>query len=146
MMPSYVFASSEHLIDLLQLAQMPVKPRRGAGLQDPAHADFSVMHWRDKIPMVRDHHLKELRRLQAQLTPRIKPPSKRMTADQPIQVGIGVRLRKGGFDGIRGTVERSDRRYMVVSINDRYSITLDTRLVDPDSLCETDISAALKAA
>lgn len=145
-MASYVFARSVHLVELLELAKMPVKPRRGEGLRDPAHADFSVMHWRDKIPMVDDRQLRELRRLQAKLTPKRKsaPPSKK--ADEPLPVGMSVRLTRSGFEGMKGRIERSDRRYTVVSITDRFKVTLDTCLIDLDTLCEPGIPAANDAA
>jgi transcription antitermination factor NusG len=145
-MGTYVFAKARHLVDLLQLAAMPVKPRRGAGLLQPAHAGFSVMRWRDKIPMVADRQLRELRRLQAKLSPARKPSTATKKADEPLPVGMGVRLTRSGFQGLKGTIERSDRRYTIVSISERFRVTLDTCLIDPDDLCETDIPAVSEAA
>lgn len=144
-MATYVFAKARHLVDLLELAAMPVKPRRGAGLLEPAHVGFSVMRWRDKIPMVDDRQLRELRRLQAKLSPARKPNIATKKADEPLPVGMGVRLTKSGFQGMKGTIERSDRRYTIVSISERFRVTLDTCLIDPDDLCQSDISAASEA-
>lgn len=99
-MPSYVFARASHLVDLLQLAGMEVKPRRGAGLREPAHAGFSVLHAFGGIPVVADRHLDALRDREVMAVPR-----KRRTLYRQGEV---VRVTKGSFEGLTGIVERSD--------------------------------------
>jgi hypothetical protein len=138
-MPSYVFARARHLVDLLDLAKMPVKPRRGAGRMDPAHASFSVLHAFGKIPLVADRHLSRLRELEQRTAPKPK-------ADKPLKLGIGVRIKGGAAQGLKGTVERSNTLHTVVCINERYTVKILTSLLDPDELCTLDIQAAREAA
>lgn len=99
-MPSYVFAHAQHLVELLELANMPVKPRRGAGLREPAHSGFSVMHAFGGIPSVTDRNLEALRDREVMAVPR-----KRRKA---FQVHDVVRVIKGSFEGMTGIVEKSD--------------------------------------
>jgi transcription antitermination factor NusG len=99
-MPSYVFAKTHHLIDLLELAAMPVKPRRGAGRMKPAHASFSVLHAFDRIPVVSNQSLDGLRDREIMAVPR---KNRKL-----YQAGEVVRVTKGSFEGMAGTVERSD--------------------------------------
>jgi hypothetical protein len=138
-MPSYVFARKKHLVDLLELAAMPVKPRRGQGMRDPAHVGFSVLHAFGGIPMVADKHLARLRELEQRTAPKPR-------AAEPLTLGIGVRIKGGAAQGMKGTVERSNRLHTVVCINDRYTVKILTSLLDPDELCTPDIQAARKAA
>ena len=109
-MPTYVFASAEHLVDLIQLADMPVKPRRGAGLLEPAHADFSVLHCFGKIPLVAESDLAQLRKIEAKRTPVKK-------ADKPLPKGVKVRVLSGSMEGLVGSVQRSDRGKTLVFFN-----------------------------
>lgn len=140
-MPSYVFAQAHHLIDLLQLADMPVKPRRTFG--KPAHAGFSVMHaFGDQIPLVRDQHLTKLRELEIKKTPKRK-------AERTFDAGIQVRVGEGGgsFSGMTGTVRKSDKGYTLVCFNDRYTVKINTLLLSLDSVCdEAGIDPFLRAA
>lgn len=138
-LPTYVFARAAHLVDLLQLAAMPVKPRRGKGLLQPAHGAFTVLHAFGKIPMVADRHFAELRNLEARRTPTEK-------AGKALTVGIGVRIKGGAAQGMKGTVERSTRAHTVVCINERYTVKIATCLLDPDELCGENIPAAKRAA
>jgi transcription antitermination factor NusG len=138
-MPSYVFAKVAHLVDLLELAAMPVKPRRGAGLRDAAHAGFSVMHWRDKIPVVAERHLTELRKIEAKRT-----PMKR--AERSLPIGSDVKVNGGSFGGMKGRVERSDTGHTLVCFNPRFTVKIATCLLDLDAICGANIPAARQAA
>jgi transcription antitermination factor NusG len=137
-MPSYVFARLEHLVDLIQLAAMPVKPRRGAGLREPAHADFSVLHCFDKIPVVADKDLTELRRIEIKRTPVKK-------AERAFRSGALVRVNGGSFGGMSGEVQRSDRAHTIVCFSNRWTVKVFTSLLAPDEAYSFQ-SAALKAA
>jgi hypothetical protein len=118
-MPSYVFARARHLIDLIMLAGMPVKPRRGAGLRKPAHEDFRVMRCPTGIPAVSDEDLRELRKIEAKRTPIQK-------AAKVIPSGSPVRVEGGSFGGMSGVVERGDRTHTLVCFNDRYLVKIPT--------------------
>jgi transcription antitermination factor NusG len=98
LLPSFVFVRSRHLVDLLHLANMDEKPRRGTGWGKPAHKDFSVFHSLDTIPIIPDFQLDPLR-----LSERMAIPKK----DAPrFDRGSRVRANGGVFEGMRGKVER----------------------------------------
>lgn len=118
-MPSYVFAKAAHLIDLIMLAAMPVKPRRGAGLRQPAHEDFRVMRCPTGIPAVTDDDLAALRKIEAKRT-----PLKRAAAS--FRAGSAVRVEGGSFGGMSGTVESGDEAHTIVCFNDRYLVKVPT--------------------
>lgn len=126
-MPSYVFARSSHLIDLIQLSAMKPKARRV--LNQPAHADFSVMHYHDRIPIIADHHLESLRSIEAKRTPRQK-------AERAFAPGLSVRVKTegGSFAGMKGRVERSDFGSTLVCFDNRMIVKISTSLLLPDEL------------
>lgn len=126
-MPSYVFARSEHLIDLIQLAAMEFKPRRQAN--KPAHSDFSVMRYHDNIPIIADGHLQSLRKIEARRTPRQR-------AERTFATGITVRIKVegGSFAGMKGRVERSDHDTSLVCFDERLTVRISTSLLSLDEL------------
>jgi hypothetical protein len=110
LLPSFVFARSQHLIDLLELANQDEKPRRGPGGQRPAHRDFNVFHHLDRIPMIADKDLEPLRTREAELV---------ATKDRPrFADGAGVRVTKGAFEGLVGRVERCSKGHALVIFTD----------------------------
>lgn len=131
-MPSYVFAKAENLIDLLELAAMDPKPRRAPRPAEdrtqPAHADFSVMHYNDRIPIIADHHLQGLRIIEAKRTPRKKA--------LPLPPGLSVRVKMegGSFAGMAGRVERSDEGSTLVCFDNRLTVKISTSLLLPDEV------------
>lgn len=125
-MPSYVFARAHQLIDLIQLADMPVKPR--LNIHDQASPDFSVMHHGDRIPMIHDQHLNGLRYLEAKRTPRAK--AQRL----PIGMEVRVKTEGGSFAGMTGKVERSDEGMTLVLFDNRLSVKIATSLLSKDEL------------
>lgn len=137
-MPSYVFARLHHLVDLLQLADLPVKPRRGAGLREPAHVDFSVLHAFGRIPIVADHHLTALRGLEAKLT-----PIKRAAYSFPRNAE--ARVDGGAFGGLVGVVVRSSPTKTVLRFDGGFPVEIPTSLLRRDAL-QDDQEAARKAA
>lgn len=137
-MPRYVFARAGHLIDLLELAAMPVKPRRGARMRDPAHVGFSVLHCFGGIPLIADRHLVELRKIEVKRTPFRK-------AERALPIGIGVRINGGSFGGLKGTVDKSNRGKTIVCLNPRFSVEIPTSLLELDGVCAPE-HAALEAA
>lgn len=129
MLPSYVFARADHLYDLLQLASMPNRQRRGPRLSKPAHDSFSVMHLHDNIPLIADAALTALRKIEARRTPR-------QMAEESLPVGCVVRVKPGssGFDGMIGKVESGDRGTTLVWFNSRYTAKIPTSLLQPDEV------------
>lgn len=126
-MPSYVFVRAHHLIDLIQLSAMKPKPRRE--FPRPAHADFSVMHYHDRIPIISDFHLESLRNIEAKRTPRRK-------ADRRFATGLLVRVNQegGSFAGMKGKVERSDEGLTLVCFDNRLTVKISTSLLTTDEI------------
>lgn len=120
-MPSYVFAKSNHLVDLLQLSGQPSHAY--------AHVDFSVMRHGEHIPLVRDDSLRALRQLEAKRTPRKK-------ADRIFGKGVDVQVKieGGSFAGMKGRVEKSDALHTLVCFDDRLTVRIATCLLDEDQL------------
>jgi hypothetical protein len=127
MLEGFVFARTKHLVDLLELAKMPVKPRRGAGLREPAHANFSIFRQQDRIPLIADHHFDEIRRIEAKRTPATK-------AERAFAKDAIVKVASGSFGGMVGAVEQSNRLNTHVCFNDRYVVTIPTCLLNPDDI------------
>jgi len=144
-MPSYVFARAPHLIDLIQLSGMQVKPRaakRKEGEDRPApHASFSVMHYHDHIPIIVDAHLQRLRELEAKLTPKPK-------AERALDAGVEVKVKieGGSFAGMKGVVRKSDEGYTLVCFDSRLSVKIPTFLLDQDSVGADQPTVSLMAA
>jgi len=138
LLPSYVFAKAHHLVDLLELAAMPVKPRRS--LREPAHASFTVMHWHDQIPLVEDVALNGLRYLEAKRTPRKK--------GKPLPRGISVQVKMegGSFAGMKGRVERSDAGTTLVCFDKRLTVKIATSLLQRDEVGMVSPCAETRAA
>lgn len=143
-MPSYVFASVKdrnnpiELVDLLQLADMPVKPRRGPGLREAAHADFSVMHAFGRIPLVPDVHLTALRRLEQKRTPIKRAP-------YAFPKNTKAKVKEGIGQGLIGVVVRSTEKETVLSIIGGRDMKIPTSYLELDDVCGTSI-AVRKAA
>ena len=137
-MPTYVFARAEHLIDLIQLADMTIKPRRGPGLRQRAHAGFSVLKAFGRIPVVADAHLTALRRLEQKLTP-IK------RAAYAFPKNAKARVSQGIGQGLVGVVVRSTPKSTVLSILGGRDMEIPTSFLELDELCGASI-AVRKAA
>ena len=129
-MPSYVFVRAEHLIDMIQLAAMKPKPRRQTRREEPkpAHADFSVMHYNESIPVIADVTLEGLRYIEAKRTPRAKAA--------PLTPGLSVRVKQegGSFAGMKGRVERSDEGTTLVCFDSRLTVKISTFLLSLDDI------------
>lgn len=137
-MPSYVFAASHHLTDLLQLASMPVRPRRGAGLMEAAHSAFHVLHCFGGIPVIDDNHLAALRRIEARRT-----VTKR--ADYAFPKNSAVRVTEGLFSGMVGIVARSTPARTVLNFGRGFPTEIPTSILMLNEV-SNHCSAPLRAA
>lgn len=135
-LPSFVFARSEHLIDLIQLAGATHKPRRGAGMRLPSLPDFRVMRCAQMIPFVRDVDLQELRRLETRRRPRQKAQS----------FARGARVKAApeamGYGGLIGEVIQSNSSITAVCFS---NAALGNRVKIPTFLLSLDESYELHA-
>jgi transcription antitermination factor NusG len=136
-MPSYVFARAHNLIDLIQLSALRPIPRRVScrpcdrGEEwRPYHADFSVMRYHDRIPVIADGHLQSLRTIEAK-----RAPKKRGT---PLMPGLSVRVKQegGSFAGMKGRVERSDEGSTLVCFDNRLTVKIATALLDASEIVD----------
>lgn len=131
---SYVFAADRHLVDLLQLAGMTVKPRRGAGLLQPAHPDFNVLHAFGRIPLVAEVDLRELRRLEARRTP---PPvaASAFAQEQRVRVKRGIGQGKVGI-----VIKSTPAKTKILCVGDRRPFEIATTLLDPEDECNLRVA------
>lgn len=118
MMPSFVFARSENLHELLHLSASEQE-----GLQ------FSVMHYADRIPLIADVQLNALRRIEARRNPR-----KRADRRFPPGIEVRVKIEGGSFAGMRGKVEKSDHGHTLVCFDNRLTVKIDTLLLSADEV------------
>lgn len=145
MLPGFIFADASRLFDLLELAAMPVKPRRGPCLSKPAHRPFGVFHYLDRIPLIDDCHLNPLRRIARRRTAQAAAaPLKKY---QTVRAGIGT----GSFQGMVGRVEKSNERFTIVCFGKGPfgTVEIPTSLLtaeDVNALRSATQSAARKAA
>ena len=94
-MPTYVFATAEHLLDLVNQSQAP-------------DAEFSVFRWNDRFPIIADLDLRHLRQIEREAAAKCKP----------VQYGTGqqVRVPDGPYQGLTGqVVETSKGRFTLVA-------------------------------
>lgn len=110
LLPSFLFAKAEHLVDLLELSNMEERPRRGSGGKRPAHRPFSVFHYLDSIPMIADRDLEPLRSKEIEAIPKKGSPR--------FDRGTPVRVNEGAFQGLKGRVERCKSGYALVIFDD----------------------------
>lgn len=129
-MPTFVFARSVHVVDLLELAEMPVKPRRGKGLHEPAHDDFSVFHFNDRIPLVRDAALAPLRREEELANIRQRRELAKGKSD-PFEEGQVIRIPEGAFSGLSGHVVESNGKFTLLCFG-RMEVEFSTFILRSD--------------
>jgi len=103
MIPTFVFARGEHVIDLLKLSRSPALNYRVWDAEQRkmvvrGHPGFSVFCSFDGTPqLIRDRDLDALRLSERRRKPRGKV--------RPVSIGDRVRLTGGSFEGLRGVVE-----------------------------------------
>ena len=103
-LPGFIFARARHLVELLDLAAMPERPRRGPRGSKPAHVRFSVFHDHRGVPVV---SRLEMERFRKHLS---RPPR----LSKWFLRGDRVRASDGSFGGLQGTVVRAKKGKTVV--------------------------------
>lgn len=124
-MPTYIFARADRLDDLFEIAANPTKD----------HADFSVFHYRDRIPLISETQLNHLRTFEDKLESRRQRLLRQMERRiaEPIPVGDIVKMQEGPFRGLSGIVEESDGRYTLLCF-DRVFLKIDTFILRKNQL------------
>lgn len=127
-MPSYVFARSTHIIDLIQIIERKKR-------LECDHPDFSLFHYADRIPIIADELLNGLRTIEQKRIPRKK------SVKLPVGLQVKVGEAGGSFAGMQGRVERSGEDYTMVCFDRRMTVKISTYL-----LTENDIRQELQPA
>ncbi len=121
-MPSFIFASAENAADLLRLSGNPVKQ----------HADFSVFHHRDRVPLVSDRALDTLRDAEEQAAAkRVKQMRRDCRKAEPFGLGDEIKIGHGAFGGLPGIIEESDGRFTLVCFG-TMRVKMDTFILRSD--------------
>lgn len=118
-LPTFVFARANRILDLRALAKAPRK----------AQPDFSVFVYQGGERSVADTDLEALREVERRAARRVRKHEKPGEAD-PHEVGQGVRVTTSAFTGMTGIVERSDRKITLVCFpNSVHSVTIPTSIL-----------------
>lgn len=136
MMPSFVFARADRLLDLIELANS-VPMRRGPARRQSAHDDFTVFHYRDRIPLVLDSDLEPLRTSERKAV----PPSKW----QQFKKGEKVRVPEGAFEGMAGVVEGTRGKFTLVCFGTGKAVKISTFILLPDAVRDGHPSEGMAA-
>ncbi len=124
-MAGFVFACARHLWTLVELADMPVKSRRGVGLRKPAHHDFSLFHDLGDFGFVRDGELQSLRMAEHRAVPLAKLKAYARGATVP---------GRGAFEGLAGIVEGSRGKFTLVCFNGDTVVKIPTFILRADEI------------
>lgn len=127
-MPTFVFAGSEHLVDLIDISEAPL--RRGSGRQEPAHPEFSVFHHYDRIPLVSDASLAPLRAEEARLAAKERKVLAKGISD-PFCPGNVLKIPDGAFAGMSGQVVESNGKVTLICFG-RMEVEFSTFILRSD--------------
>jgi transcription antitermination factor NusG len=114
MTPSFVFALTDQLSALLDLANMHRKRQ----------PDFSVFHYLGGIPVIADKQLESLRSNEL----RVAPKEVRRQYSQ----GSAVRVPEGAFAGMSGIIEADDGKFALVGFGGRFRVRVASFLLRPE--------------
>jgi transcription antitermination factor NusG len=96
LLPTYVFAKSARVMDLIDLSNAARKDC----------PNFSLFHYLSRIPLLEDRALDALRVSEARNT--------RIEKRRQFRQGETVKMTEGGFAGMSGVVEDGDGRFTMV--------------------------------
>lgn len=105
LMPTYVFASVDHVNELLRLALAPGQ----------AHPKFTVFRHRGGIPLIADDQLDALRGEEARKARVFEKWSRRGKKGPKLAAGSEVRLPDGPFAGMSGIVVDQQGQYTLIA-------------------------------
>jgi hypothetical protein len=110
LLPGFVFVRKPHLVDLLELERMPVKPRRGADRMMPAHRGFRVIRSQSGVSLAPDAQLNALREIESMSARKVPKPKA-----TPLPSGARAKVGQGSpYTGMHGTVRRSNGNVTIV--------------------------------
>ncbi len=96
-MPTYIFARTHHIGELSAIANAWTKD----------HRDFSLMRFNNRFPLIADACLSAVRLEERRVKPKAQLPA--------FAPGSSVKLAEGGFAGMSGIVQHTDRDYVLVA-------------------------------
>lgn len=125
LLPGYIFARREHLIDLIQLTA--------------EHPSLRVFRCREGFHITTDKGLQPLRNREAELADRYRAEAKKekKQAERALERGDRLRALDGSFGGKVGIVTSSDRRRTIVCF-DRFfdRVEIPTSILTEDGAYE----------
>lgn len=98
MLPSYLFAAADRVVDLIALSNAPGRE----------HRDFRVFQRQDRAPLIADSDLADLRLAERKVTAKAERPH--------FEPGETVRLEDGGFAGLTGEVVSARGEFVSVQL------------------------------
>ena len=118
-MPSFVFARSRYLADLLHALALPTSP----------HPSFSIFQHAGRAPVIGDASLSRLRAAEEK-----SKRDRRKTQRRAVAVGEQVRPTEGAFAGLDGVVVEVKGKVAVVNFGGGINFSVATwLLIDDDS-------------
>lgn len=141
MMPSFIFAAENDAANLLRLSADPTR----------RNVDFTVFHYRERVPLIADRDLGTLRDMEevarARREQQLEQDRRQAAAAsekarraalrngaRPIPVGSEVQMPSGAFSGMAGIVIESSRGVTTVSLGGLHPVKIDTFLLAADIL------------
>jgi transcription antitermination factor NusG len=124
-LPTFVFARADRLLDLLGVLALPVNP----------HPRFNLLRMHDgRVPAIDDRMLNSLRAAEERAGERAHRAARAALKRQRLHIerGTKVRMEEGVYAGLRGIVERCDGKVAVVSSPGRHDVTVPTFLLVVD--------------
>lgn len=126
-MPTYVFASADDLLELVNLSLSPLNNHRA----------FSVFRYLNKYPLIADSSLEALRGEESR-----RALASRKRKKVVLAKGATVRIEEGAFAGMSGVVETSKGKFTLVCFPG-YSmpVQIASWILATDSVSEQSIAA-----
>lgn len=116
MLPTFVFARADRVIDLARTRLDPRSP----------HPAFSIFQNSGRVALVSDAEMERLRTAE-----RREAPKQRR---QVFAAGTTVRVPEGPFGGMSGIVQKGDDKFTLVAFDGRMKVKISTFLLLPDEV------------
>ncbi len=122
-LPTFVFASADRLVDVLGVLRAPINP----------HPGFSLVTHAGRVPVVAEREIAGLRAAEADAV-RAAERRLRKTHREAFGVGQAVTVKDGAWTGLTGVVEGGDDRFARVVFRSGMSVKISTFLLIPDAV------------
>lgn len=133
-LPTFVFARADRLIDLLRVTSLPINP----------HPAFSVFRFHDRAPLIADAEIEGLRQYERrcnELAQRKRAKAHR----REFSIGENVSVQDGAWQGLSGIVEGGDGKQARVSFGGSLSVTIATFFLVSNEVEDTQLYSGTTA-